>query len=58
MELRSLGHSKKVSLLFFPETMVIGPFVSTRFWRVYRFTRDLINVVFPTWELKKRRKTN
>lgn len=46
--LRSLVHSMKVSRRFFPLTTVTGPLGSLRVCFVYRRTRLLRRVVFPT----------
>ena len=48
MELRSLLHSINVSRRFLPLTTVTGPLTSLRVCFVYRLTRLLSNVVFPT----------
>jgi hypothetical protein len=48
IELRSLLHSMKVSLRFFPVTTVIGPFNSVRVCFEYLLTRLLMSIVFPT----------
>lgn len=48
MLLRSLLHSMKVRRRFLPVTTVTGPFMSLRVCLVYRLTRLLRRVVFPT----------
>lgn len=48
IELRSLLHSIKVSLLFFPLTTVTGPLISFKVCLVYRRTRLLSRVDLPT----------
>lgn len=48
MLLRSLLHSRKVSLRLLPLTTVIGPFASVRVCFVYRLIRLFKSVVLPT----------
>lgn len=50
IELRSLLHSMKVILFFFPATTVTGPCTWLRVCFVWRRTSDFSRVVFPTPE--------